>query len=161
MTLSVREIGPGAADGPEGRRAYVWRHVVSFEETNVVGNVYFARHVAWQGSCRESFLRDHVPDILGEFGKGLRFVTVRVACEYFEELFAFDSLDVRMRLAFLRHNRLALDFEYQLLDRMPGAVAAIGSQELACMRLEGHRLVEAPWPPSLVDALRSYGSGRP
>ena len=40
-------------------RAYEYRHVVGFEETNLVGNVYFARFVSWQGRCRELFLRDH------------------------------------------------------------------------------------------------------
>ena len=37
-------------------RAFEYRHVVSFEETNLVGNVYFANHLSWQGRCRELFL---------------------------------------------------------------------------------------------------------
>ena len=42
-------------------RAYEYRHVVGFEETNVVGNVYFSRYVSWQGRCRELFLREGIP----------------------------------------------------------------------------------------------------
>ena len=32
----------------------------TFDETNLVGNVYFAHYLHWQGHCRESFLADHV-----------------------------------------------------------------------------------------------------
>jgi enediyne biosynthesis thioesterase len=32
--------------------SYEMRYVVGFEETNVVGNVYYAHHVRWQGRCR-------------------------------------------------------------------------------------------------------------
>jgi hypothetical protein len=42
-------------------RAYEYRHVVSFEETNLVGNVYYVNHIRWQGLCREMFLRDYAP----------------------------------------------------------------------------------------------------
>ena len=28
---------------------YEYRHVVGFEETNLVGNVYFVNHLRWQG----------------------------------------------------------------------------------------------------------------
>ena len=42
-------------------RAYEYRLVVGFEETNLVGNVYFVNHLRWQGKCREMFLRDHAP----------------------------------------------------------------------------------------------------
>ena len=38
-------------------RAFEYRHLVGFEETNLVGNVYYANHVRWQGRCREMFLR--------------------------------------------------------------------------------------------------------
>src|SRR5882672_2394132 len=46
---------------PSMSRAYEYRHIVGFEETNLVGNVYYVKHVAWQGRVREMFLREHVP----------------------------------------------------------------------------------------------------
>ena len=36
-------------------RSYEYRHVVAFEETNLVGNVYYVNHLRWQGRCREMF----------------------------------------------------------------------------------------------------------
>ena len=31
---------------------YEYRHIVSFEETNLVGNVYYVNYLRWQGRCR-------------------------------------------------------------------------------------------------------------
>ena len=39
-------------------RAYEYRHVVGFEETNLIGNVYYANHVRWQGRCRLGAMRE-------------------------------------------------------------------------------------------------------
>jgi hypothetical protein len=61
-----------AGPAPSARsRSYCYRHTVSFEETNVVGNVYFTRHLSWQGRCRELFFRDYAPEILDELHKEL------------------------------------------------------------------------------------------
>jgi enediyne biosynthesis thioesterase len=65
-------------------RKYEYRHVVGFEETNLIGNVYFVNHLRWQGRCREMFLRDHAPAVLAQIDRGLALVTTRVVCEYFE-----------------------------------------------------------------------------
>ncbi|MBV8314154.1 MAG: acyl-CoA thioesterase, partial [Planctomycetaceae bacterium] len=93
-------------------RAYEYRHVVGFEETNLVGNVYFVNHLRWQGRCRELFLRDHAPEVLAQLSEGLSLVTTRCSCEYLAELAAYDEVVVRMRLADLAQNRITLAFEY-------------------------------------------------
>src|SRR5664280_191817 len=93
-------------------RYYEYRHIVSFQETNLVGNVYYTNHLGWQGRCRELFLRDHAPDVIDELSRGLILATVRCSCEYFVELAAFDEVMVRMSLAELLQNRITLAFEY-------------------------------------------------
>src|SRR5918996_665010 len=93
-------------------KAYEYRHLVGFEETNLVGNVYYVNHLRWQGRCREMFLREHAPGILGELQSGLALATTHCSCEYFVELRAFDEVLVRMRLASITQNRLELEFEY-------------------------------------------------
>lgn len=144
------------AHSPGHRPVYVHRHTVSFEETNVMGNVYFANYVVWQGHCRELFLREHAPDVLTEIHQGLRLVTIRTSCEYFDEVLAFDEIEIRMKLGFLRGNRLGLEFDYNVVRTSnPGSVAH-GAQEIACMKLSGERLVPAEWPASLRAALRHY-----
>ena len=143
---------PARRDAP----AYEYRHVVGFEETNLVGNVYYANHVRWQGRVREMFLRDHAPGVLDALADGLALVTTRVSCEYFAELAAFDEVAVRMRLGAVAQNRVAMRFEYWRRRGGGEELAARGEQEVACMRREGGALVPTPVPAELRDALRAF-----
>lgn len=137
-------------------RAYEYKHVVGFEETNLVGNVYYANHVLWQGRCREMFLRDHAPEILDEIGQGLHLVTTRVSCEYLSELFALDEVVIRMRLGKLTQNRILMVFEYWRRTGEGEELVARGEQQAACMRQNGKRIEPTPVPEALREALRSY-----
>src|SRR5829696_474286 len=114
-------------------RAYELRHVVGFEETNLVGNVYYANHVRWQGRCREMFLRDHAPEVVDELARGLHLVTTRVSCEYLSELFAFDEVVIRMRLGEVAQNRISMRFEYLRSTDDGEELVARGEQQATCL----------------------------
>ena len=133
-------------------RFYEYRHVVSFQETNLVGNVYFTNHLAWQGRCREMFLHDHAPEVIAELSRGLALATVNCSCEYFAELTAFDEIVVRKRLAELVQNRMRLEFEYWRGEEL----VARGEQQIACMKRDGKKLMPAPVPQTLRAALAAY-----
>lgn len=137
-------------------KAYEYRHVVGFEETNLVGNVYYASHVRWQGRCREMFLRDHAPDVVRQLGEGLCLVTTRCSCEYFAELNAFDEVVIRMRLAALAQNRVTMAFEYWRVANGDEQLVARGEQQIACMWRKGATMEVTPVPRSLQDALQAY-----
>jgi enediyne biosynthesis thioesterase len=134
----------------------VYRHVVSFDETNVVGNVYFAHHLAWQGRCRELFLRDHTPGLLARIGPDLVLATLKASCEYHDELYAFDSVEIRMRLAYQRNHRIGLAFDYVVERGGRESLVASGFQEVACLRRAGGGLHSQPIPHDLHEALESY-----
>lgn len=138
-------------------RAWEYRHVVAFEETNLLGTVYYVNHVRWQGRCRELFLREHAPEFLEELANGLSLVTTRCSCEYLDELAAFDEVVIRMRLGALTPTRLTLTFEYWRRRGEREQLVARGEQQVACLRREGGRLVPIPVPRALTDALRAYG----
>jgi enediyne biosynthesis thioesterase len=133
-------------------RAYEYEHTVGFQETNLVGNVYFAHFVSWQGRCRELFLRDHAPTVLDELAGDLRLVTTRVSCDFFAELYGLDTVVIRMTLARLTRARIAMRFEY-LRD---GELVARGDQEVACLRAVGGSFVPVPVPEPLRAALIPY-----
>src|SRR5207244_11976839 len=137
-------------------RAYEYRHIVCFEETNLVGNVYYVNHLSWQGRVRELFLRDHAPDVIGERSRGLSLATVRVSCEYLAELAAFDEVIIRMRLGELTQSRMTLLFEYWRAGKSGEELIARGEQQVACLRREGDRLIPTPVPKTLREALRPY-----
>ncbi len=140
-------------------RAYEYRHIVSFAETNLVGNVYYVNYLSWQGRCRELFLREHAPSVLAALDNGLALVTTLCACEYLDELSAFDEVIVRMRLkrSDLTQNRIGMMFEYYKCGDSEHLVAR-GEQQVVCMERNGAKLRPAPLPQDLRDALQLYMS---
>ena len=129
---------------------------MGFEETNLVGNVYYVNFLRWQGRCREMFLEEKAPSILEDLRHGLALATVRCACDYFLELEAFDRVAVRMRLGHVRQNRVLMLFDYVRLKEGREELAARGEQEIACMRRENGRTMPTPVPQSLLEALEPY-----
>ncbi|UUV08274.1 MULTISPECIES: acyl-CoA thioesterase [Ruegeria] len=144
---------------PTKKRQFIWHHCISFEETNVMGNVYFTRHLSWQGKCREMFLKAHAPGTLDELSDDLRLVTLSVNCNYFDELVAFDDIALQMSLAHLNQHRIGLDFAYVRSgdDPRSGERFAQGFQEVGCMRLVAPRRLMPCSPPSeLQQALNEF-----
>jgi enediyne biosynthesis thioesterase len=141
-------------------RAYEHIHTVSFEETNLVGNVYYVNYLRWQGRCRELFLRDHAPDVLTSLQSGLAMVTTRCSCEFLAELVAFDDVAIRMRLGGLTQNRITMFFEYWRQKEGKQELVGRGEQQIACMQREGRELVAAQVPESLRNALKLYAASQ-
>jgi enediyne biosynthesis thioesterase len=140
-------------------KSFELRHRVGFEETNLVGNVYYVHFLRWQGRCREMFLAEHAPGVLAELGAGLALATVHCSCDYLAELSAFDEVAVRMRLEWVRQNRVRFVFEYWRLGVTEELVAR-GAQEVAAMRRLGDgTLTPTPLPQEMRDALRPYEAG--
>ncbi|MCG8369390.1 MAG: acyl-CoA thioesterase [Proteobacteria bacterium] len=141
-------------------RAFEHRHVVSFRETNLVGNVYFSHHLCWQGACREMFLREHAPDVLEAIADGLSLVTMSASCEYYDELRAFDEVLIRMYLKALGPNRVGMTFDYFRISGNDESLVARGRQEIASMQHGDAGLSPRPLPANLVRALETYaGAG--
>src|SRR5216683_2234188 len=136
---------------------FEYLHTVGFEETNMVGNVYYVNYVRWQGRCREMFLKLRAPDVLAELQADLKLFTLKVDCEFFAEITAFDELSIRMHLVDLAQTQLEFSFDYVLLDPGGGErLVARGRQRVACMRGPNTRTIPARVPESLARALQPY-----
>ena len=136
---------------------YELRHVVGFEETNLVGNVYYVNYLRWQGRCREMFLKEHAPAVLRDLQAGLKLFTLKVDCEFYAEITAFDELSIRMELIELGQTQIHFGFDYVRLGFEPGGtLVARGQQRVACMRGPNTRTVPTRVPESLVRALEPY-----
>ena len=133
-------------------RYYEYQHIVGFQETNLIGNVYYVHYLSWQGRCREMFLQDNAPSVLADIASGLKLATVRVSCEYEEELLAFDRVAVRMSLATLKPSGMTLRFTYVKLGDTRETIVARGEMEIACLR----GTAAVPVPEELREALRPY-----
>ena len=135
---------------------YEYRHVVGFEETNLVGNVYYVNYVRWQGRCREMFLLEHAPDVLDEIRLDLKLFTLKSECEYLAELSAFDELSIRMRLEDLTQTQIGFAFDYVRVSNGFDELVARGRQRVACMRGPNTDTRPSRVPDSLRTALSRY-----
>jgi enediyne biosynthesis thioesterase len=140
---------------------FEYLHTVGFEETNLVGNVYYVNYLRWQGRCREMFLKERAPEVLAELQNDLKLFTLRVDCEFFAEITAFDELSIRMWLAELAQTQVQFGFDYIRLGPDGGeTLVARGSQRVACMRGPNTRTVPALVPEALARALEPYEARR-
>lgn len=135
---------------------YEIRHTVGFEETNLAGNVYYVNYLRWQGRCREMFLKEKAPRVLADLRDDLKLFTLKVECEFFAEITAFDEVSVRMRLEELTQTQIQFSFDYvRIVDGIESLVAR-GRQRIACMRGPNNDTVPARVPAALREAITRY-----
>ncbi|CAL9445714.1 acyl-CoA thioesterase [Saccharothrix sp. NPDC042600] len=140
---------------------YELRHRVGFEETNFVGNVYYAHYLRWQGHLREKFLLEQAPGVLDEImHDDLKLFTLKVDCEFYAELAAFDELSVRMRLEELTQTQIAFAFDYVKVQDGVETLVARGSQRIACMRGPNNATVPTRVPAELREALAPFSTAQ-
>jgi enediyne biosynthesis thioesterase len=135
---------------------YEIRHTVGFEETNLVGNVYYVNYLRWQGRCREMFLKEKAPTVLEEVRDDLKLFTLKAECEFFAEITAFDDLSVRMRLDELTQTQIQFSFDYVRVTDGDDTLVARGIQRIACMRGPNTETVPSRVPADLRKALAPY-----
>lgn len=138
---------------------YEIRHTVGFEETNLVGNVYYVNYVRWQGRCREMFLKEKAPSVLAELQEDdLKLFTVKVQCEYMGDINAFDELSIRMSLDEMTQTQIQFRFDYYKIVQGQEKMVARGRQRIACMRGPNTRTVPSLIPPELRAAVTPYAT---
>jgi enediyne core biosynthesis thioesterase len=137
-------------------KSFDYRHIVTLEETNLVGNVYFSNYLRWQGHCRERFLIEYAPSVLRALTTGLALVTVSCQCDFFEELTAADTIEIRMSLGRVDGSRIYMTFCYYRVDGTTFQLVARGSQTIACMRRIGSGMESIPVPEELATALKAF-----
>ena len=139
------------------KRYYEYRHVVSFEETNLVGNVYYVNYARWQGRCREMFLLEYAPGVLDDLCRDLKLFTIKSECEYLAEVTAFDEVSVRMRLKDLTETQIGFVFDYVRVRDGLEELIARSSQRVACVRGSSGGTTSTRVPEELRRALESHG----
>lgn len=135
--------------------AYKYEHQVTFAETNLVGNVYFAHYASWQGKCREQFLIERAPEVLEQLLSGeLALVTVNLELNFIAECFAGDVIEIHMRRGGAGSGfRITMVFDY-LRD---GVTVATGKQTVAAMSKDAANGYQVcPLPEQMMHALAGF-----
>ena len=122
-----------------GKSYFEYRHTVGFEETNIVGNVYYVNYLRWQGRCREMFLREQAAEVIADVQGDLKLFTLKVECEFMLEITAFDELSIRMRLVELAQTQIELMATHRLLYGVAVSIELIANSranEVGAVRKE-------------------------
>jgi enediyne biosynthesis thioesterase len=133
---------------------FEYKFVITFQETNFVGNVYFANYAFWQGKCRELFLYEFCPDVIDEINNGLLLITLNLNINYIAQCFALDEVVIRMSLEAKNINMLLMNFEYYKKEDDLLNIVAKGSQTVTAMRYINEKLSAIHLPESILNHLR-------
>lgn len=135
---------------------YEYRFTTTFEETNVVGNIYFANYALWQGKCREMFIYENCPDVINEINAGLALITLDLSVQFLSQLYAFDKVVMRMWLEAQSESRILMSFEYFCEKGGQLTLVAKGHQATAAMQNQNGRMVAVHYPASMLEVLEQY-----
>lgn len=105
---------------------FEYRHLVTFGDTNVVGNTYFAQYVVWQGKCREALMAEYYPEFVEDLRRGFGLITEFTHVDFHHESRLFDIVVVRLTVAGLSRTRIEFAFEY--VREKDGLLLAHGRQ---------------------------------
>lgn len=138
------------------RNYFETQFYATFADTNVVGNVYFANYVHWQGRCREVFFAEICPEVMRDVNDGLLLVTLDLGCRYIDQLHALDRVVMRMNVESLSQNRMMMNFLYYRLESRDEILVCESHQSVAAMRKIGNALTAVPFPDSMLAPIYDY-----
>jgi len=107
-------------------KSFDQRFVVTFQDTNVAGNVYFATYFRWQGVCRELLLALLYPQVTDDLRKGTGFATRYAHMDFAHEAFLFEPVLIRTSVQKL--TRIQVEFGFEFARDSDGHLLAKGAQ---------------------------------
>ena len=135
----------------ETEKYYEYRHLVTFDDTNSVGNVYFAKFFQWMGSCREVITAEHYPELVTDIKRGFGFATEFAHIDYAQECFLFDKILIKMKVTDLSRTRI--EFSFDFVNEKTNATIATGKQAVVWVNPQ-HR--PSIMPDKLYDSIVEY-----
>ena len=129
---------------------FATRLVATYDDTNSVGNVYFATYVRWVGKARELLFRECVPDFDLKTTTFLA-LTRRFEHDFKREAAEFEEIEIRIRLS--KYNRKFATLSHEIHSRSHGLLGS-GSQIVLFVDRETYRPIDIP--PNVLRGFMPY-----
>ena len=126
---------------------FLYDIIPTYDDTNSLGNVYFANYVRWVGKTRELFFARCVPDFDLKT-TGFFILTRDFYHKFVRETREFEAVLVRIRVG--KHNRKFVTLEHEVRGA-DGDLLGKGTQQLMFVDAANHALIDVP-----VDMLRGF-----
>ena len=145
--------GTGLADG----KPALFRHEIltTSENSNWVGNIYFANYGEWMARVRDLYFHRLTPDCFRHAGRDGEWVCRSCAIDHLSEAMPFDRILVTMDVAAIHRSGVDLTFDYFLLenDRIARKLAHGTHTMLWVGRDARHEPVALDLPRKVVETL--------
>ena len=151
VTLTpVRDRGePAASHGFDGQW-FVLNLIPTYDDTNSVGNVYFANYVRWVGKAREMFFNVCMPEF--DLGKtDFYILTKSFHHDFRREAAEFEPITVKINIA--SHNRKFVTLAHEIHSAKSGLLGK-GEQSLMFVDTEHYRPLDIP--RSIIEGFLPY-----
>ncbi|MDR2008910.1 MAG: acyl-CoA thioesterase [Bacteroidales bacterium] len=135
---------------------FEYKFITTFEETNLIGNVYFANYAIWQGRCREIFLYEFCPDVIEEIKNGLLLVTLDMNITFLNQTFVLEKILMRMSIDAKSDTSLLMKFDYYKEENDRLNIVANGLQTIVAMKSINDKMVTVNLPHSLLSFMENY-----
>lgn len=119
---------------------FVHRFIPTYQDTNSVGNVYFAMYLMWVGKTRELFFLHAVPKFDPKTSEYL-ILTRNIEHKFHKEIKEFDEVTVEIRIS--DYNRKFVTLEHRILDNH-GDTVGKGKQVLMFVDSKTYGLIDLP-----------------
>lgn len=131
--------GGGASSWIDGKW-FVHSLTATYQDTNSVGNVYFAQYAMWVGKTRELFFNHALPTF--DLKTTSWFILTRAfEHKFLKETREFEQVEVRIRIASI--NRKFVTMEHQVHDSAKELLGK-GKQVLLFVSSEDYRILDIP-----------------
>ncbi len=125
---------------------FVHQFIPTYQDTNSVGNVYFAMYALWVGKVRELFFMLTMPDFDPKTSEFL-ILTRSFEHKFLKEINEFTEVTVQIRIA--DFNRKFVTLEHRIMD-MQEDVVGKGEQQLMFVDSKSYSLIDLPLPVQLA-----------
>lgn len=129
--------------------------LTTLEDSNLVGNVYYANYFIWQGRVRDKFINSFAPECLRGTASDGEVIGISCRLDYLRDAMPFDKVYVALSIKKVCETKAKLKFEYYRL--LPGdkkEKLAVGEQVIAwAIRNEQGKCILTKFPDKIIDGL--------
>jgi acyl transferase domain-containing protein/NADP-dependent 3-hydroxy acid dehydrogenase YdfG/acyl-CoA thioesterase FadM/acyl carrier protein len=133
----------------------------SLDHSNLVGNIYFANYYLWQGTVRDRYFYNIIPEFYRGEGQNGELLCLETRINHLREAMPFDRIIVTMALKSLKECNATFSFEYfrEEQDRSRTKLA-FGEQDAVWVMRDKQRIpYAAPFPIKVMDAFKKAIAG--
>ena len=106
----------------------------SLDESNLVGNVYYAHYYSWQAKTFDQFIYNIIPNFYQFSKEQKRFICLETKVQHLREAMPFDKIEVKLYIDEIYENGLKLSYEFFCTSRGEPEKLAFGQQKVAFVK---------------------------